>query len=177
MIFVSVGTQFPFDRIISAIDGWAERVGNVEVVAQVGRSTYQPRAIRTFAFLKAPEFKKFQDEAEFHVAHAGMGSILTALELGKPIVIMPRDHLRGEHRNGHQMATARRFLDTAGVHVAMDVDSLTACLDELNTLSKEAPMPPVTAAALTQRLKNFIADDTQVRVGWRSRLLGGGMRI
>ena len=45
------------------------------------------------------------------VAHAGMGTILTALEIGKPLLVMPRRAALGEHRNDHQLATARRFAD------------------------------------------------------------------
>ena len=34
MIFVAVGTQFPFDRLIRCVDEWALAHG-VEVVAQI----------------------------------------------------------------------------------------------------------------------------------------------
>ncbi len=174
MILVSVGTQLPFDRMVRAIDDWAVRSGKVEVVAQVGRSTYEPKAIRAFPFLSPAEFRTLQEEADFHVAHAGMGSILTALEFRKPIVIMPRDHERGEHRNGHQLATAKRFMDTPGVHVAMDVDELVPMLDKLHTMTAAAaPLSLESPRELTQRLRSFIADDSKGRIGWRLRLPGG----
>ena len=40
------------------------------------------------------------------IAHDEMGSIITALEMGKPIVVMPRRAELGEHRNDHQVAAA-----------------------------------------------------------------------
>ncbi len=52
------------------------------------------------------------------VAHAGMGTILTALEMGKPLLVMPRRAALGEHRNDHQLATASRFAELGRVKVA-----------------------------------------------------------
>ncbi len=68
-------------------------------------------------------------EAELIVAHAGMGSILTALELGRPILVMPRLGARRETRNDHQVATARRFRALGHVAVAFDEHELVEALD------------------------------------------------
>ena len=48
------------------------------------------------------------DAAAAIVAHAGMGTILTALETGKRLLVMPRRAALGEHRNDHQLATVSR---------------------------------------------------------------------
>ncbi len=45
MIFATVGTQLPFDRLIRALDGWAASNGGVEVFAQIGRGEYEPSHI------------------------------------------------------------------------------------------------------------------------------------
>jgi len=71
-----------------------------------------------------------------------MGSIVTAMEFGKPIVIMPRDHERGEHRNGHQMATAQRFMDTPGVYVAMNKQQLAIVWTRLERWKRPRPFQP-----------------------------------
>jgi hypothetical protein len=63
-----------------------------------------------------------------------MGSIITALELGKPIVVMPRRAELGEHRNDHQMATARSLLAQGKVIVAFDESHLLEKLDNLDQL-------------------------------------------
>ena len=46
MIFVTVGTDGPFDRLISTVDQWAGENGRSDVVAQVGRSTLEPRFVQ-----------------------------------------------------------------------------------------------------------------------------------
>ncbi len=69
-----------------------------------------------------------------------MGSILTALELEKPIIIFPRRAALGEHRNEHQLATAKKFSGrTEGVYVAFDEAELIELLTNTHKLrpSKE----------------------------------------
>lgn len=170
MILVSVGTQFPFERMVRTVDEWADSVGETDVVAQVGNSSFRPKALKAFPFLEPNAFRALQEKALIHVAHAGMGSILTALEFGKPIIIMPRDHLLGEHRNGHQLATAKRFAHTVGVHVAMDEGELTRLLNVRKTIAAASPVSASSPAQLVDRLDEFIRDGRQVRVGWRSLL-------
>ena len=156
MILVAVGTQLPFNRLVQAVDEWAERAGRSDVVAQIGKSDYRARAIKTFQFMDFAEFSELQAKADFLICHAGIGSILTALQLSKPIVIMPRDHQRGEHRDGHQFATARSFADTPGIYVAMDEQDLVSRLDNLNELSSVPPISDKASEELIEKLREFV---------------------
>ena len=109
MIFVTVGTQGQFDRLIRTVDRWAGLRGRTDVFAQTGPSAYRPIHIRSKPFIDPIEFRQHVELASLVIAHAGMGSIITALELGKRIIVMPRRADLGEHRNDHQVATAKRF--------------------------------------------------------------------
>jgi UDP-N-acetylglucosamine transferase subunit ALG13 len=168
MIFLSVGTQLPFDRLIRAVDNWAAETGNKDVIAQIGPSDFKPRCIECVQFLSPEEFRSLQGKARVMIAHAGMGSIVTALEFGKPIVIMPRDHSKGEHRNNHQMATAQRFLETPGVYVAMDEIELSAKLNDLGSLEAASSMSSKAPEAFTGKLKDYIASVQPARRHWMS---------
>lgn len=130
MIFVTVGAQMPFDRLISTVDEWAGRV-STEIFAQIGPTKLRPRHIQWIRFLEPAGFLSHIDSADLLVAHAGMGSIITALEHSKPLLIMPRRGDLGETRNDHQVATARRFQELGLVHVAYDEHELTDKLDRL----------------------------------------------
>jgi UDP-N-acetylglucosamine transferase subunit ALG13 len=99
------------------------------------------------------------------VAHAGMGSILTALEIGKPLVIMPRRAALGEHRNDHQLATAQRFAGRDGVAVAIDETELPLRLDELHDVSSQPRISPYAPDELVAALRAFIAGAPSVRAG------------
>jgi len=59
-----------------------------------------------------------------------MGTIITALELDKPILVMPRRGDLGETRNDHQLATARRLHALGLIEVALDEAELRSRLDE-----------------------------------------------
>src|SRR5690349_506002 len=95
MIFVTVGAQMPFDRLVRCVDHWAAGRGRRDVFAQIGPTAWRPENIEFVQFMEPPEFRARVTEAKAVVAHAGMGSIITALELGKPILVMPR---RGDLR-------------------------------------------------------------------------------
>lgn len=158
MILVAVGTQFPFDRLVETVDKWA--ANGSEVIAQIGPSSYRPANIQAHAYLPPNEFQALLERAELVVAHCGMGSILSALSRGKPIIVMPRSAARGEHRNDHQHATAKRFCDKPGIMVAWDEGELRRCLDLIN--AGDGPhfsaIPPKAPRKLTDRLRAFVRE-------------------
>lgn len=138
MIFVTVGEQLPFDRLIRTMDQWAAQ-SNHKVCAQVGRSVYRPGHIEYKEFLAQGEFGQRLEGAQIIVAHAGMGTIISALEMGKPIIVMPRRASLGEHRNDHQLATAKRFSTLQYVEVAYDEQELWTKLDAIIAKNGQDP--------------------------------------
>src|SRR4051794_19203092 len=118
MIFVTVGSELPFDRLLKAVDTWAERHRGADVVAQVAASDFAPKHIRFQQFMTPEAFRSHMRTADLIVAHAGMGTIITAFELGKPIVVMPRRPEFREVRNAHQIATCRQLEAQGRVLVA-----------------------------------------------------------
>lgn len=160
MIFVTVGTQLPFDRMIRAIDLWAQSRGRSqdEVFAQIGPGEYLPQHIRYEKFVDAQAFRRHVAEADLVVAHAGMGSIITALEMGKPIVVMPRKAELQEHRNDHQLATARRFLAQGRIVVAFDENHLLDKLDEADRLQGRARIAADASPQLLSAIRSFVND-------------------
>ena len=134
MIFVTVGTQLPFDRMVREIDEWAGRHPDVEVFAQIGPGTYRPRHMAFADFVPPGRADELMQQASLIVAHAGMGSVLTALQLQRPILIVPRRASLGEHRNEHQLATARWLESKPGVTVAWDETELADWLERRDQL-------------------------------------------
>jgi UDP-N-acetylglucosamine transferase subunit ALG13 len=156
VIFVTVGTQLPFDRMIRAVDDWAGAAGVTDVFAQIGPSELVPRHIDHAAFVSPAECRRRLMEADAIVAHAGMGTILSALQLGKPLLVMPRLASLGEHRNEHQIATARRFEELGMVAIAQDADALARKLDDLHALSAGERISPYASPRLIGALSSFI---------------------
>jgi UDP-N-acetylglucosamine transferase subunit ALG13 len=130
-IFVTVGTQLPFDRLITAVDSWAGQDPQTDIFAQVGEGGMLPFNLDSQARLTMKEFARQVAEADLLISHAGMGSIITALDLGKPIIILPRLAMHGEHRNDHQLATAGKFADIDGIHLAHNENEIASCIERV----------------------------------------------
>jgi UDP-N-acetylglucosamine transferase subunit ALG13 len=156
MIFLTVGSDIPFDRLVRAVDCWACERGYSDVFAQIGRGGWVPDHIHSTELLEPPVFKQRLLEASIVVAHAGMGTILSALQHSKPILVMPRRGPLGETRNDHQLATARHLLSLGRVHVAFDEHELATALDRIEDLVPRDPIPPYAPAEFTSLLHSFI---------------------
>lgn len=159
MIFVAVGTQLPFDRLIKAVDQWAALHTDQKIVAQIAGGKYRPRHIQAQPFMDAELFHKHVKNASLLVTHAGMGCIITALELGKPIIVVPRKASLGEHRNDHQLATAQRFLDQGRIEVAFHENELSQKLDRFCDISIADRIPPHASPDLLHVLSDFAVSD------------------
>lgn len=136
MILLSVGTQFSFPRLVNAVDLWAKEQTGVRVVAQIGAEAVSlPHYIEYFDFMPADEFEKLQQECDLMVSHAGIGSIMKAIEFKKPIIIMPRISKYREHRNDHQLSSARYLFNFPNVYVARDEFDLMSMLNRHSTFT------------------------------------------
>jgi len=160
VILLTVGTQLPFDRMVKTVDDWAVDEDRSDVMAQVGPSKYPTSRLNSFSFSNPADMRRLQEKSDLIIAHAGIGSIVTALELGKPIIVMPRDHERGEHRNGHQKATARRFQSVKGIHIAENEQELITLLRRIDTLidaHPDATLSGVASDGLLDGLRDHLA--------------------
>ncbi len=157
MIFLTVGTSFPFDRLVRSVDDLLdEGVIEEEVFAQVGVGGYRPRHMECCELLDKAAFDARVEAADSLVSHAGMGTITNALEHGKPLLVMPRLKRHGELVNDHQIATARKFGELRHVLVAHTPEELR---DTLPLLHDFVPEPRVAqAAAVAERIARFLAD-------------------
>jgi UDP-N-acetylglucosamine transferase subunit ALG13 len=163
LIFLSVGTQEPFDRLVRAVDAWAAGSG-VPVFGQLGAlkpGSHRPANFEWREFLDADDYQARVEASGILVAHAGMGSIITALSGGKPLLVMPRRAALGEHRNEHQLATVEKFRGRAGIHVAADETEVAPLLDRLVAGAAEPGSAGALAAEaspeLITALRAFIA--------------------
>ncbi len=163
MIFLTTGTQLPFERLVRAVDGWASEARPAcEIFGQVLQSReapYTPKNFETRERLSPAEYADIFDKASLIVSHAGMGTILTALTQGKKICIMPRQARYGEHRNDHQLATAQRLKNHPNLFKAEDEADLARCLEAAMAApppGDDAVINPFADASLTDRLRGFI---------------------
>lgn len=128
MIFATTGTQLPFDRFVEMLDTIAPSLGGEELIVQAQQGKYTPRNFALRGFISPDEFAGIMERTRLVVAHAGMGTIISSLEIQKPIVVVPRKASLGEHRSDHQMATADRLEALGYVRVAHDAARLASLI-------------------------------------------------
>lgn len=164
MIFVTIGSMFPFDRMIQEMDAWAgARQGGAageEILAQIGGGSYEPRHMTWVRRLERAEYAATVAECRLIIAHAGVGSVVTAGERGRPIVVLPRRGRLGEHTSDHQVETAGWLRGKPGVHVADDETELAARIAEATERAGDATAMASTDPAFIARLRAFILNGT-----------------
>lgn len=133
MIFVTVGTQLTFDRLITSVDEWAGKNLTHKVIVQSGVSDIKPEFCDVKEYVQAGEWEQLFNDAEFIIAHAGMGTILKCLDAGKPLIVMPRQASLGEHRNDHQIATVSKFSETSGIIIINNNEELFSAINKIET--------------------------------------------
>jgi len=124
MIFVTVGTeQFPFDRLLKAVEqGIRNKEIEHEVFAQTGNCLFKPTLFNHEKFITYNEMNRLIRESDIVVSHAGEGTTLLCLSLGKIPILMPRQDIYKEHVDNHQVELARR-MSKLGKALVADSDS------------------------------------------------------
>lgn len=153
-IFLTVGTQLPFDRLVRTMDNWIDPNSGVSVFGQIGDTDFIPENFAYEKHLRPDQFDSRFDEADLIISHAGMGTIITSLVKGKRLILFPRNSNYGEHRNDHQIATARHF-ETRGFPVAFDEKELVSHLSA-DTVSSFPPISDVAEGRLIYGLFEYL---------------------
>jgi len=123
MILLTIGTHEPFDRLVKIVDELSPYLCD-EVVAQLSNSNYKVNNMKVEEFLSPAKFDQLFQSARYIISHAGMGTILKALESGKPIIVFPRLASFKETRNDHQVATCKKLDSLGYVYIAYDFNQL-----------------------------------------------------
>jgi len=138
MIFVITGTEaYPFDRMIEEIDSLKEKNSiQDEVYIQSGSCTYESKHC---AFDKWLPFNDMCDnikKSDLVIAHAGAGTTLLCLDLGKTPIIITRQKKHNEHLDDHQIPFAQMMEKLNYAVVAYDVSEIKECIDSLKKNQK-----------------------------------------
>ncbi|MDY7097112.1 MAG: glycosyltransferase [Pseudomonadota bacterium] len=155
MILVTVGMQLGFDRLIAEMDRLAPELG-MEVIAQTGKGEYEAVHMEQHEKIAPAEFEALAARAKVIVSHAGIGTVLTAQRMEKPIVLFPRRLEHGEHRNDHQMATVESLKGRSGIIIAMTEADLKPAIEEALKIGAAKSERSKTANGLHNAVARFI---------------------
>jgi len=165
-IFVTVGFEsFPFNRLLEAIDkGVSEKLISAPLLIQTGHSSYQPRCCPSKRFLRLDEIIDYLKKSEIIVSHAGVGTTLLALSLGKIPILFPRQVKYHEHVDDHQKEYARKMKELRKVLVATDESDLLSKINDYDSivarLHSDSPeeKPPSLKDHLEERLSGRLKE-------------------
>lgn len=115
--------------MIHAMDDYADE-RDEKVVIQTGMGATKPRHAEHFDFKPREEVLQYQSEARVIVCHAGIGSVIDALQCAKPIVVVPRLKRFSEHNNDHQLDLAEAVERRGWGRVIEDIAELSSACDE-----------------------------------------------
>jgi UDP-N-acetylglucosamine transferase subunit ALG13 len=146
VILLTVGTQLPFDRLVRLVDDLAGDLPG-PFYAQIGKGKYEPRNMGWQRVIAPQQFEKLVSSASLIVAHAGIGTLVTAERHGKSLILFPRSASLAEHRNDHQMATIRALAGREGVGFATSAEELRALI-----MSPPQPSTPRTKSGNNAKL-------------------------
>jgi UDP-N-acetylglucosamine transferase subunit ALG13 len=157
VILTTIGSLFPFDRLIRMVDDVAAARPELDLFAQIGRGTYVPKNMRFSRILSSKAFADAVKSSRLMIAHAGMGSVIMAMEAKLPIVVVPRRRELGEHTTDHQIATARWLEAKSGIHVVWEDGHLSHTIDiALANGLRGDGIPPAAPAPFLQKIMDFI---------------------
>ncbi|USS41057.1 beta-1,4-galactosyltransferase [Thermococcus aggregans] len=158
MIFVTVGnSNIGFERLIRAMDALAPKLP-YEVIMQIGSSSYIPKNARWFRYADYETMLEHFKNAKVIVTHAGAGTILDILMLGKKPIVVPRLKKFGEHIDDHQLEIVRALEERGLVIPVYDIQKLgEAILDALDSNLKARPRrktPPRLVRIIAELVNN-----------------------
>ena len=162
-VFLTVGSE-SCDRLVRAFDEWAGKNDQgLRVLAQIGPGGFRPQNCESIDFLNPRDYKKAFEQASLVVSHAGIGTIITAVQLQKRLVVMPRLASLGETRNEHQLATVRHFNRCPNICIADTENHLAAQIDSALSTQADQEVSSVQSAELLESksvnsLTSFVRD-------------------
>jgi len=134
MIFLTVGTMYTYDRLLKIVDNAISKgIITDQVFGQIGNTNYKPQNFEYVKTLSRDKYIKCFTKADAIISHAGIGTIIMALECNKSLLVVPRLSKFNEHVNDHQVGTSQAFFKKGALLVANDEAEFVKVFPSLET--------------------------------------------
>ena len=138
LILVCVGaSEYRFDRLLKMVDELCDEkiLKGSEIVAQIGSTDYEPRNYKSFHLLGRDEFQEYMEKSDLIITHAGTGSVIPPLKLGKKVIVVPRLEKYKEHLDDHQLELSDVFTSAGYTLSANSKEELIDALEHIETFT------------------------------------------
>ena len=156
LIFIVIGTQAPFNRLLNIIKKWSEGRRDVRIIAQTAQTCKDFGNMKCYDYIEPDIFDKIFNDADIIIGHAGMGIIIKSLVNKKKLLVFPRLLRYNEHRNEHQLHTAKIFNSLNMINVAFSEEEMYEFLNNLNKIEIKKQISNFAEKKLIDELKVFI---------------------
>ena len=126
-----------------------------KVIVQAGSTKFESKDMEVFNLIEQDKFNILMEQADTIITHGGVGSIVTAVKLGKKVIAVPRLKQYGEHVNDHQIQIVETFSNQGFIKGIKDVSELKETLREIDTFI------PNKLESNTEHIINIIEDFIQ----------------
>lgn len=123
-VFVTLGTirGYEFSRLVSAVDRC--HLIDDSALVQLGHTSQVPQRAAHTSMMTAAEFTAAATAADVVITHAGVGTVLALLDLGKFPIVVPRLAVHNEHVDDHQRQICE-LVRQREVGLVIDADELS----------------------------------------------------
>ena len=149
----------PFDRLTAAIDEWYVNSPADEVYGQVGDTQISELHFDHTSKMPPSEFRKYIRWSDLVVSHAGMGTIISSLDLATPVLVLPRKSSLSETRNDHQFGTTKRLTDLGLIRSISEIDDLSSAISALRSSPQLGKIETRPSDSLIKTLSAFISSE------------------
>ncbi len=143
MIFVVLGThERPFLRLVKEIDKLClEGKIKEKIIVQLGFTEYKFRAknIEVYEFIPHSKFENIMKKSRIVITHGGAGSIMSAIRLKKPIIVVPRLAVYGEHADDHQLQIVEEMSKYGAIIPVLDIKKLYHAIKKIEKIKPKIP--------------------------------------
>ncbi|MCJ2180062.1 beta-1,4-glucuronosyltransferase WelK [Novosphingobium album (ex Hu et al. 2023)] len=174
LAFATVGATLPFERLVSLVDQ-AKRSGLLpeKVILQSGqplKCEIDP-SIEVHPTLTFEEVNSILARAEVVICHGGTGSIITALQQGCRVIVVPRSFARGEHYDDHQWEIAEAFAHRGLLSVVGNDDDIAGAI--AHARASDPVCATLVPDDLIGELKSLVAEWKLGRIGDKAKVSDG----
>ncbi len=156
---MTVGHQMPFDRLTSAVNEWHLSNPEVEVYGQVGEPRLTDINFDHVSKMPPLDFREFIRWADLVVSDAGMGTIISSLDLAKPVLVLPRKSSLDDTRNEHQFGTAKRLTDLGLIQSIAETSGLSTVISAIRSSPRLGKVETRPSENLLKELSVFISSE------------------
>lgn len=155
MILVLFGTNpYSFDRLAIAIEKYA-RETKEEIIVQLGNTKYLPKGVKCFRFLPRKKILQLLERADIIITQGGFGSIVDALSLRKPTIVVPRKRELNECKDdGLGQEEVTKELEKMGLIIAVyNIEDLPYAIEKAK---KFKPKFDIMKSEIPKIILNFV---------------------